>query len=173
MLKLKKEVMKMKRKCFFTGHRGLGSDFDSEKAYYLLKILNEKHEIDTFVCGGAVGFDIAMGELVLRLKKEKSDVKLWLFLPCLDQDQRWNATDKARRQALIDNADYIDCPQIYYNSTVMKVRNYKMVDACDCGVAYFNGKRVSGTAQTLRYAKGQGKRLFNLAKEGAGAINEL
>ena len=161
----------MEKKCFFTGHRGLGADFDKEQAYGLIKILNEKCGVDTFVCGGAVGFDIEMGELVLKLKEEHSDVKLWLFLPCINQDAKWNYTDKARRQALIDRADYIDCPQVYYDSTVMKTRNYKMVDTCFYGISYFNGKRVSGTAQTLRYAKRQGRKIFNLAKEGNDAIN--
>ena len=163
----------MKKKCFFTGHRGLGADFSRERAYNAIKVLNEKMGVDTFVCGGAIGFDIEMGELVLKLKEEHSEVKLWLFLPCINQDERWNATDKARRQALIDRADYIDCPQVYYDSTVMKKRNYKMVDTCYYGISYFNGKRVSGTAQTLRYAKKMERKLFNLAKEGTRAISEL
>lgn len=163
----------MKNRCFFTGHRGLGSDFSAERAYKALRALREKYGVDTFVCGGAVGFDITMGELVLRLKREYDGIKLWLFLPCINQDERWNESDKARRQALIDNADYIDCPQVYYDNTVMKTRNYKMVDACEFGISYFNGKRVSGTAQTLRYAKKSGRKILNLAKEGNEILETL
>ena len=163
----------MKNRCFFTGHRDLRSDFSEEQAYRTIKTLYCECGVDTFLCGGAVGFDMIMGELVLKLKKECGDVKLWLYLPCIDQDARWGNEDKARRKRLIENADYIDCPQIPYNSTVMKTRNYKMVDACAYGVSYFNGKMISGTAQTLRYAKRKGRILFNLAKQGTDVIDIL
>ena len=60
----------MEKRCFFTGHRGLGADFSREKAYNAIKVLCEKMGVDTFVCGGAVGFDIEMGELVLSGAKK-------------------------------------------------------------------------------------------------------
>ena len=160
-----------KRACF-TGHRVLGSDFDKRKAYAVLERLFELG-VDTFICGGAMGYDIEMGELVLKLKKKHSEVKLWLFLPCTDQDAKWRDEDKKRRQALMARSDLIDCPDTTYNSTVMKTRNYKMVDNSYYCIAYFNGQRVSGTAQTVRYAKKCQRKICNLSAKGMAVVEAL
>ena len=160
-----------KRACF-TGHRTLGADFNRKKAYAVLERLFGLG-VDTFICGGAVGYDMEMAELVLKLQKKHAEVKLWLFLPCIDQDARWNDDDKKKRQALIERADLVDCPSIAYNSTVMKTRNYKMVDNSYYCIAYFNGKRVSGTAQTVRYAKKCQRKICNLCEKGMAVIDAL
>ncbi len=147
--------------CCFTGHRTLASDFDEKTLFDCIENLCKKG-VDTFICGGALGFDMVAGFAVLKLKEKYENIKLWLYFPCLDQDARWQDEDKKRRKELIKKADYIDCPKIPYNATVMKTRNYKMVDASDYCVAYFNGKFVSGTAQTIRYAKKTGIEVINL-----------
>lgn len=150
-----------KNVCCFTGHRTLGRDFDIRRLDACVEHLCEMG-VDTFICGGALGFDMVAGFTVLRLKEKYKDIRLWLFLPCLEQDAMWQEADKKKRQELIDKADYVDCPQIPYNSTVMKTRNYKMVDKSGWCVSYFNGKFVSGTAQTIRYAKKSGIEVINL-----------
>ena len=155
--------MGIENRCCFTGHRTLGADFDRSRLDFEIEQLY-KGGVDTFIAGGALGFDMEAGYAVLEAKKKHPNIKLWLFLPCLDQDARWNDADKQRRANLIKNADYVDCPDIPYNSTVMKTRNYKMVDACDNCICYFNGKFVSGTAQTVRYARKTGINVINLGK---------
>ncbi len=160
-----------KRACF-TGHRVLGSDFDKEKATALIEALY-KMGVDTFICGGALGFDMEIGYLVLEAKKKHPDIKLWLFLPCTDQDARWHEADKKRRRLLIEQADLVDCPDTTYNDTVMRTRNYKMVDNSHYCICYFNGKRVSGTAQTIRYAKRNGRKIYNLCSKGMAVVEAL
>ncbi|MBQ7411972.1 MAG: DUF1273 family protein [Clostridia bacterium] len=153
--------MEKRVKCCFTGHRVLARDFDEKCIDETIEALYASG-VRVFISGGALGFDMLAGYAVLRAKKVHSDIELWLYLPCRDQDARWREDDKKRREGLIKSADYIHCPDIPYDSTVMKARNYKMVDACDYCVSYFNGKYVSGTAQTIRYAKRTGVALINL-----------
>ena len=160
-----------KRVCF-TGHRTLGRDFSKRKAYQLMQQLYEKG-VDTFICGGTIGFDMEIAYLVLELQIEHPEVQLWLFLPCNNYDAKWDMRDKNRMKTLLKYASYIDCPDTPYHDGVMKARNYKMVDNSLYCVSYFNGKRVSGTAQTIRYAKRSGRQIFNLCDKGMAVVETL
>lgn len=161
------------RICCFTGHRTLGTDFRPKLAYSFMEYLVDFRNIDTFICGGALGYDVEMGYLVLKLKQTRPKVKLWMFLPCTDQSARWSYSDKKRYEELLSRADLIDCPPTTYNNTVMRTRNYKMVDYSRHCLTYFNGKQISGTAQTVRYAKRNGLLIYNLAQDGKRIIDEL
>ncbi len=163
----------MQKVCCFTGHRSLGKDFSEDRAYRTIKKLREKHGVTVFICGGAIGFDMKMGELVLKLQKEYDDIVLHMMLPCRDQDARWGILDKMRYKRLLKKADEIEYIQEYYSDGVMRVRNYRMVDISQFCVCYFNGRRVSGTAQTIRYAKRKGLPIGNLAEGGQEVVDEL
>lgn len=163
----------MEKACCFTGHRSLGADFSEDRAYKTIKRLRENYGVTTFICGGATGFDMKMGELVLRLKDEYSEVRLFMMLPCRDQDSRWGLSDKMKYKKLLKSADEIEYIQDYYTDGVMKARNYRMVDESQFCVCYFSGRRVSGTAQTIRYAKRKGLKIGNLAEGGQALIDAL
>jgi len=147
--------------CCFTGHRIVGKDFDFDRLYRTVVKLIEKRGVDTFVCGGAIGFDMYSGEAVLKAKDNGYNVKLHLYLPCNNQSDRWNAKQKIRYEELLKRADYIDMVDKPYFDGCMKERNYKMVDASAFCVCYFNGK-ASGTGQTVAYAQKRGLEIGNL-----------
>ncbi len=163
----------VEKMCCFTGHRSLGKDFSEDRAYRTIKKLREKYGVTVFFCGGAIGFDMKMGELVLKLKKEYDDIVLHMILPCRDQDARWGVLDKMRYKKLLKKADAVEYVQDYYSDGVMRVRNYRMVDRSEFCVCYFNGRRASGTAQTIRYAKKKGVMIGNLCDCGQDVIDEL
>lgn len=165
--------MENQNKCCFTGHRTLEGDFNKDKLYLTLETLYTKRGIDTFICGGAVGFDMEVAFQVLSLKRKHENVKLWLFLPCLNQDARWSYQDKMYYKYLLEHADFVDCPNTPYTKDVMKIRNYKMVDNSGMCVCYFKGHMISGTAQTIRYARKRGVKIYNLASEGQAIIEKI
>lgn len=148
--------------CCFTGHRIVGKDdFSYDRLIGYIKGLYKIKGVDTFICGGAIGFDTVAGEAVLEVKKEIPELRLVLFLPCKNQDARWNSADKKRYGNILKSADYVDCPDTEYKDGVMKARNYKMVDNSSYCICYFNGKFASGTGQTVRYAQKSGKPVYN------------
>lgn len=164
------EKEKRFKTCCFTGHRGVSRDFDNGALYALIEEFYLKENVRVFICGGAVGFDMVAAASILRLKKDYPDAQLWLFLPCLDQDKKWSDTEKRVAKTIKEMADYIDCPQVTFNRDVMRIRNYKMVDNSDFVISYFNGKMISGTAQTIRYANRKGVPVYNVGTGDAGAI---
>ncbi len=147
--------------CCFTGHRVLGRDFSYDRLYRtVVKLINE-HGVNTFIAGGAIGFDTAAAEAVLQAKEQGYDVALHIYVPCRNQSERWNSLDKARYEKILKRADYIDMNDAPYYDGCMQERNYKMVDASSFCLCYFNGKR-SGTGQTVRYATKSGLKVGNL-----------
>lgn len=147
--------------CCFTGHRILGKDFHPDTLSRGIAYLIEKG-VDTFICGGALGFDTACAKAVLSFKKEYAHIKLHIYAPCCNQSDRWSIKDRLSYKKLLKKADYVDMPDESYYSGCMRVRNYKMVDESAYCICYLNNQR-SGTGQTYRYATKKGLTIFNIA----------
>ena len=147
--------------CCFTGHRIMSADFDGctidRGIEYLIK-----QGVDTFICGGALGFDTLCAKAVLNAKKAYPHIKLHIYAPCNDQSQRWKDEDKRTYDEILKEADFVSMPDAPYFDGCMKTRNYKMVDDSTYCICYLNNPR-SGTGQTHSYAKRKGLTIFNLA----------
>jgi uncharacterized phage-like protein YoqJ len=151
--------------CCFTGHRFLPRSFNSKRLQEAIEAMIEKG-VDTFICGGALGFDTEAAIEVLKLKKKKyKEIKLHIYAPCQGQDARWNSRDQRLYKEILSRADYVDMPNTLYNNQCMKVRNYKMVDSSAYLIAYYDGTFASGTGQTVRYGEKCGLEIVNLYNE--------
>lgn len=147
--------------CCFTGHRIMSSDFNSDTLKRGIEYLIN-NGVDTFICGGALGFDTLCANAVLCAKKVHPHIKLHIYAPCINQSERWGEDDKIVYDNILKQADYVDMPSCSYYNGCMKVRNYKMVDDSAYCICYLNSSG-SGTGQTVRYATKQGLTVYNLA----------
>ena len=147
--------------CCFTGHRVLGSDFNNDVLQRGIVYLIGKG-VDTFICGGALGFDTVCAKAVLKAKETYPHIKLHIYAPCKNQSRNWRLLDRIGYDRLLKKADYVDMPREEYFDGCMKIRNYKMVDASAYCICYMNSPRT-GTGQTYRYATKQGLTVFNIA----------
>ena len=151
--------------CFFTGHRAIPkSDMTA-----LTRILDENISsladsgCRTFVCGGAVGFDTLAACRVIVAKKKYPDIELVLVLPCRDQTARWrNTYDISLYQRIKGYAAEVIYAEEAYSSGCMHKRNRMMADMSGYCIAYYNNSGAGGTAYTVRYATGKGKKVINL-----------
>lgn len=118
--------------------------------------------VTNFVAGGAMGFDQMAAECVLAKRQEGDPVWLVLALPYRGYDQRWPDNQRIKNQFFIDNADEVLYLSEQYHKECMKKRNYYMVDHsayCICAMI----REISGTGQTVRYAKRQNLNVVNIA----------
>ena len=151
------------RSVCFTGHRNLGTDLDADKLKKaVLKLIASGS--DTFICGGALGFDTVAARLIMELKEQYPHIKLHLYLPCKDQDAMWSRSDRLEYKRILKAADLVDMPPLPYYDGCMKKRNYKMVDNASVCICYLSGDIKSGTAQTVRYARRMGLSIINVAE---------
>ena len=77
----------------------------------------------------------------------------------------WSDSDKVRYNKLLKKLDgYVICSESYDGPGTMYKRNQFIVDNSSVIVALWNGNPRSGTANTLNYAKKQGRkvRIINL-----------
>ena len=151
--------------CLFTGHREL-----PEQTAPLAALLDEAIEklwlqagVDTWLCGGAVGFDLLAGERVLALRETYPALRLHMVLPCRDQDKRYSPEDKARYAALLQRADKVEWLSPHYYRGCMLARDRVMVDRADSCVCY-QTRSEGGTAYTVGLAVKKGLPLYNIAQ---------
>ena len=152
--------------CFFTGHRHIAAEeVGNIKRRLNEEILNAVNKGYThFISGGAVGFDAMAAERVLALREDYDNIRLILYLPCIEHSKNWTDNDKIRFERILSVSD-----EVYYVSNepykdgCMKKRNSAMVEASDLCIAYLKN-RQSGTAQTVKLAQKKGVEVINIAK---------
>ena len=148
----------------FTGHREL----EPETAEGIRTLVREavkiyiKRGYNTFIAGGALGFDTIAAEEVLRLREELGGIKLVLALPCKSQTKKWRSDgDISRHSRVFEQADEVICTSDSYYPGCMHLRNRFMVDNSSVCIAYCT-RDTGGSAYTCKYAEKKGRELVNL-----------
>ena len=151
--------------CCFTGHRDLPkgeAERLTEKARAL--ILQLIHEGFTeFRVGGAVGFDMIMAELLLRLRdEEKQEIRIISVIPFPSWRAKWSSEEIRRQNVILEKSNEVIFVRQHYCQGIYMIRNRALADGAQVCIAYCNRPK-GGTAWTVRYAKQNGLRTYNLA----------
>lgn len=163
-----KEVGPLEREtsCCFTGHRRV----PEQDGLWLRRRLREeilalaKEGVNTFLAGGAVGFDTMAAQEVLRMRAMGlPTLKLILALPYVGLESQWSQRDAAVFRTLLRQADQVVYMGEMYRRGCMYQRNRYLVDHSAYCVCYLVRER-GGTAYTAQYAKEQGLSVRNLAQ---------
>ena len=155
--------MTQNRVCCFTGHRDFEQTVTAKQRLILEKLINNAIAcgFTTFVAGGALGFDTAAAEYVLKKRREDPRVRLELVLPCADQDVRWSPPQKARYRKILAAADHTECLNEHYTDGCMYQRNRRMVEKSAVCIAFCQ-KTYGGSFFTVNYAKEKGLAVYNI-----------
>lgn len=152
--------------CCFTGHRRLPEQDILEIRRRLRRVIERliDRNIDTFIAGGALGFDTLAAQEVLHMREYFHNIRLVLAVPCQNQDARWNAAQKTEYARIMAQADLVRHTGVIPSSQAMLARNRYMVDHSSCCICYLNNyENRGGTSYTVRYANSKGVPLVNLA----------
>lgn len=164
----------MKTACF-TGHRPnklFGYNLSDHKyqviAQYTREILRPYIEkgFDTFITGGALGFDTVAFFVIESLKKDYPHIKNILAIPFIGQESVWKSSVDIERYNRMKTlaTDYIvvdAIPKYSVNGFGPKLnkRNHYMVDNSDLVVALWDGT-AGGTGNCVKYAAKQNKKIL-------------
>ena len=148
------------RSVCFTGHRELPPR--STAAYRQLvsrteALIRRAVEQGTrrFCCGGAEGFDLLAGKLVLLEQARHRDLHLILLLPFTGFGERFTTQDRAELARQKKAAEEILYLSPHYFPGCMAIRNQQLVADADLCIAYLT-HAPSGTAQTVGFAREKG-----------------
>ena len=109
----------------------------------------------TFCCGGAEGFDLLCGQLVLAEQDRHLDIHLVLLLPFTGFGDRFPARDRAELLRQKKAAEEVVYLSAHYFPGCMALRNRQLVEDADLCIAYLT-RAPSGTAQTVGFAREKG-----------------
>lgn len=144
----------------FTGHRDIPGRATAAYRQLVAHTAVAVHEAvqrgaRRFYCGGAAGFDLLAGRLVLLERDRRGDVQLFLVLPYTGFGDRFSEEDRTELQRLKRDAEEVVYLSSHYFPGCMAIRNRQLVANADLCIAYLT-RSPSGTAQTVGYARGKG-----------------
>ena len=153
----------MGKVCCFTGHRQLPKNEVESITKQIKNAMYELYQngVDTFIAGGALGFDTLAALIVLKMKTKYPEVKLVLALPCKSQTKFWKENDIEIYESIKKQADQVIYLSEEYTKECMLERNRYMVDNSNFVIAYCQ-KQTGGSAYTVEYAKKHGKTVILL-----------
>ena len=159
-------LLKEKTICF-TGHRDMKAPkwVRSKLAETIEKYIQNGY--DTFLAGGARGFDNLAADVVIGLKEKYPNIRLIVVLPFSNHykhEKNWNADEIKEYKSVLKRADEkITLLKEYESGSYFK-RNRYLVDNSSLCIAYHR-RNGSGTAYTVNYAELSKIQVINLAKE--------
>ena len=148
------------RSVCLTGHRDLppprSSDFRQLVAQTEAAVRRAwERGARRFYCGGAEGFDLLAGKVILLEKERHLDIHLVLLLPYTGFGERFNARDRAELLRQKKAAEEVVYLSTHYFPGCMALRNRQLVEDADLCIAHLT-RAPSGTAQTVGYAREKG-----------------
>lgn len=149
----------------FTGHR----TYCGEAAAALAATVRELYGrgFRTFLCGMAVGFDLAAAEAVLALRQSLPGLRLVAVVPFCGQAERFSHADRDRYRTAMAGADDAVVLSPVYHAGCYAVRNNYLVDHASLLVAWYDGS-PGGTRHTVFRALRRGLEFVNLHPQRAG-----
>lgn len=108
-----------------------------------------------YYCGGAEGFDLLSGKLVLLERERHLDIQLVLLLPYTGFGEQFDAQDRAELDRQKKEAEEVLYLSNHYFPGCMALRNRQLVEDADLCIAHLT-HAPSGTAQTVGFAREKG-----------------
>lgn len=153
----------------FTGHRSLPPEGERGIRDRTEAAMREyiRRGVDTFLVGGALGFDTLAQLTAIRLRAELPYLRVVMVIPCRDQDARWGAKARSLYATLLRLSDERIVLHEAYTPSCMHERNRYMIDHSGACIACWDGRASGGTAATVRYAAQRGVPVRNVYGEWA------
>lgn len=141
--------------CCFTGHRYIPRENMLKIQTSLCKAIETMvhKNVRTFLCGGAMGFDMMAAWEVLKLKDKYPYIKLHLIIPFKGHNDKWNTANKFQYEQISEQCDKLVYIADEYSNESILLRNRTLVDNSAYCIAYLDTNHFrGGTKYTVNYA---------------------
>ena len=133
----------------FTGHRTYDGSRNHELESAIRELYNRGYR--NFLCGMAIGFDLASAEASISLRRELHDLKVVAVIPFEGMQRHFTESQRALFEQVVQEADEVIALATHYFPSVYALRNNFLVDNSSAVITYFDGSK-GGTAYTVHRA---------------------
>lgn len=133
----------------FTGHRTYDGGRNTEIEVVIRALYSQGYR--TFLCGMAMGFDLAAAEVAISLRKELAGLTFVAVIPFEGMQRRFPTPQREIFDNILENADKVVTLAPHYSIELYALRNNYLVDNSSAVIAYFDGSK-GGTAYTVKRA---------------------
>ena len=133
----------------FTGHRTYDGSRNTELDAAIRGLYARGYR--NFLCGMAVGFDLAAAETALSLREELAGLRIVAVVPFEGMQHRFPQSQRELFERVMKEADEVVTLAAKYSVAAYTMRNNFLVDNSSAVIAYFTGAK-GGTAYTVRRA---------------------
>lgn len=146
----------------FTGHRTYRGEALRELDLTVEQLTREGYT--DFLCGMALGFDMAAAESVMRMRTllPGRTIRLTAVVPFRGQASHFGSAERSRYHRILESADRVICLAESYSPDCYMRRNDFLVDNSTVTVAWYDGAHVGGTHYTVQRARRRACRIINL-----------
>ncbi|HCZ40065.1 DUF1273 domain-containing protein [Brochothrix thermosphacta] len=130
----------MVKRVAITGYKSfeLGIFKDNDPSVTIIKkVIQQRLEqyidegLEWVIISGQLGIELWAGQVVIEMKKEYPELQLAIIAPFIEQDSKWNETNKLAYSTLINAADYTnsvshspyESPQQFRDKDVFLIKN--------------------------------------------------
>ena len=115
-----------------------------------------------FVMGGAPGFELLAGEVVLEKRAEDPRIRLTVMLPHADVSKGWKRCDVERHERLLAQADEMVYTSYRKEAGCVQQRNRWLVSSSSVCLCYLT-RKVGGVWYTVLLSIRRGLSIINLS----------
>ena len=133
----------------FTGHRTYDGSRNAELESAIRGLYANGYR--TFLCGMAVGFDLAAAKVTLSLRNELAGLRVVAVVPFEGMERKFSSEQRTLYNRVLAEADEVVTLATRYSVSAYVVRNNYLVDNASACIACFDGSK-GGTAYTVRRA---------------------
>jgi len=151
--------------CCFTGHRKIPVRETETVRRRIREKVTELYRLgfDTFLVGGAIGFDMLAAETLLDMRDAESlKLRMHSMLPFPAWREKWEEDEIRRQDRIMARSDLVTFCMDHYFKQVYYLRDVMLVDNAAYCIAWCK-RTKGGTAFTVRHALRKGVPVCNTA----------
>ncbi len=99
--------------------------------------------LEWIIISGQLGTELWAAEVIFELQVQFPELRLAVLTPHLDQESKWNDTNKEQYERILSQADYVDSitKRPYENPGQLKVKNHYIVKKSDALLVFYDDEK--------------------------------
>ncbi|MFZ3590937.1 DUF1273 domain-containing protein [Bacillus sp. DJP31] len=99
--------------------------------------------LEWVIISGQLGTELWAAEVIFELQLDYSELRLAVLTPHLDQEAKWNDTNKEQYEFILSQADFVESitKRPYDNPRQLKVKNQYIVKKSDALMAFYDDEK--------------------------------